>query len=337
MAFYQVFLALFALFSAICLPGIAFKYNECPGPISVDTAPDSPTVAVTWKHPYLTGLGRVGSVSQTVSHDPGEQFPIGLTRVNYLAINSTDYRDLQVCTFVITVHDRIPPVFSTCPINVTSRLGPDQTETEVTWDIPQAVDNSKYVQLLSDHEPGTNFTAGTVVVTYTARDTTGNEAKCQFPVIVIPFVVTTTTMATTTMEATTAGKEPEKVTSKKAGENVSSGPGVVEATPIDWKVWVNRGLIIVSILCLLAFAIIAFFVFRKYHVIKRLKKTRIPDEETEIYPSSAGEEYDMWEDPPGSPAFQVNPSGASLSGRGEQRRLNKAEERPLLVAGGEHF
>ncbi|XP_022088753.1 hyalin-like [Acanthaster planci] len=332
MEFPKVCVTIFAAISAICLPGLAFRYNDCPGPITVDTAADSDTVAVTWKHPYLTGLGNVGSVSQTVSHNPGEKFPIGLTRVNYLAINSTDYRDLQVCTFVITVHDRIPPVFNTCPINVTSYLGPNQTETEVLWDIPQALDNSRYVQLRTDHERGSNFTAGTVVVTYTARDTTGNEAHCQFPVIVIPFIVTTTTEATTTMETTTAKLEVGTVSGKHLGGSKPSDPGVVEATPIDWKIWVSRGLIFVSILCLFTFAIVAFFVIRKYRVIKRLKRTRVLDDEAEIYPSSAGEEYDMWEDPTNGP--ELPPNLGSPGSKTEIRRLNKAEERPLLVAAG---
>ncbi len=104
---------------------------------------------------------------------------------------------------------------------------------------------------------------------------------------------------------------------------------MIAGSHVNWKVWTTRGLIWVSALCLMTLVIIAVFACRKYHVIRRLKKNRsVEDDSAEIYPSSAGEEYDMWEDPPDSPAFQVSPRGGRVDGR----KPNKAEVLPLLFA-----
>lgn len=99
---------------------------------------------------------------------------------------------------------------------------------------------------------------------------------------------------------------------------------------VNWKVWTTRGLIWVSVLCFMTLSIIAVFACRKYHLLRRLKKNHSTgDDSTELYPSSAGEEYDMWEDPPDSPAFQASPRGCRVDGG---RKPNKAEVLPLLFA-----
>ncbi|XP_071804530.1 sushi, von Willebrand factor type A, EGF and pentraxin domain-containing protein 1-like [Asterias amurensis] len=318
MSTFHVFCRWIIFLSAIWLPSMAFKYANCPGPMTVNTTSESDTAKVSWSHPYLLEVGQDGSISQTVSHNPGEEFPIGLTRVNYLAINTTDYRDLKVCSFVITVKDPFPPIFQSCPTNVTSQLESNQTHMEVTWEAPLATDNSKYVQILATHKPGDDYIAGSVTVTYTARDMTGNVAHCTFPVIVIP--------ATTTAAPTTATTTEEVTTGKSSTSTSHGAPTLFPMSHVDWKVWTTRGLIWVSVLCAMTLLIIAVFVCRKYYVIRRLKKNRSKEDDSAgIYPSSAGEEYDMWEDPPDSPAFQVGP-------RGDGRKPNKAEVLPLLFA-----
>ena len=102
--------------------------------------------------------------------------------------------------------DPFPPTFQSCPTNVTSQLESNQTHMEVTWEAPLATDNSKYVQILATHKPGDDYIAGSVTVTYTARDMTGNVAHCTFPVIVIPATTTAAPTTATTTEEVTTGK-----------------------------------------------------------------------------------------------------------------------------------
>ncbi|XP_076450356.1 sushi, von Willebrand factor type A, EGF and pentraxin domain-containing protein 1-like isoform X2 [Babylonia areolata] len=76
------------------------------------------------------------------------------------------------------------PVFvSGCPTDKHSFASALGEDTLVQWRPPAVTDNSKEpVDLQSDVMSNTSFPVGLTVVTYTARDQTGNAASCQFVV-----------------------------------------------------------------------------------------------------------------------------------------------------------
>ena len=57
--------------------------------------------------------------------------------------------------------------------------------TYISWTPPTATDNSGMVNLTSDFWPGEWFFIGTIKVTYTATDASGNTAVCCFSVTVL--------------------------------------------------------------------------------------------------------------------------------------------------------
>jgi gliding motility-associated-like protein len=83
----------------------------------------------------------------------------------------------------VTVTDNIPPVVSGCPANITV---PATTSCNaiVSWTPPTFADNCAGGTISSNKSPGSTFSKGTTVVTYTATDAVGNTATCSFNVTV---------------------------------------------------------------------------------------------------------------------------------------------------------
>lgn len=55
----------------------------------------------------------------------------------------------------------------------------------ISWHPPEATDNINEPQVVSTHEPKSEFPIGTTEVTYTAKDSAGNTAKCTFNITLI--------------------------------------------------------------------------------------------------------------------------------------------------------
>ncbi|XP_077998713.1 uncharacterized protein LOC144451688 [Glandiceps talaboti] len=74
-----------------------------------------------------------------------------------------------------------PPRFTFCPRNLSQTVETDITSIEVTWPLPEVIDNSD-VNLTSNFDPGDEFTIGAHQVVYTAKDVNNNNAECRFSV-----------------------------------------------------------------------------------------------------------------------------------------------------------
>ena len=73
-----------------------------------------------------------------------------------------------------------------CPVDITVTAEPNEPTAEVSWAKPFASDNSRWVEVETNFDPGSSFPAGeTTEVVYTARDRSGNEKSCSFLVIVM--------------------------------------------------------------------------------------------------------------------------------------------------------
>ena len=152
--------------------------RNCPPTITVAATTSCEAVA-TWIPPTVTDNC---SVTMTSTHDPGDSFPIGTTKVIYTAKDG--YGNTATCTFDIHVTDNTRPVFTGCPDDVTVSASAD-CEATASWAPPTVKDNCTPVVVSSSHKPGTKFKLGTTSVTYTARDERNNTSTCSFNVTVI--------------------------------------------------------------------------------------------------------------------------------------------------------
>ena len=76
------------------------------------------------------------------------------------------------------------PSIADIPADILQSTDADSSTAEVTWSEPTASDNSGAVTLTSSHNPGSNFTIGDTVVTYTAVDDSSNSVTATFTITV---------------------------------------------------------------------------------------------------------------------------------------------------------
>jgi hypothetical protein len=92
-------------------------------------------------------------------------------------------------TFTITVKDVTPPVFITCPADMTVNNDPDKCGANVNWQPPSATDNCSpflvniyQVLPISGKTTGDFFSVGLHTIRYVADDDYGNTAVCEFTI-----------------------------------------------------------------------------------------------------------------------------------------------------------
>ena len=175
-------------FRVIVLDKEAPMVSGCPDDITVSADPEACGAKVFWIP--QTFRDNCGSVTVTSTHEPGDFFPIGTTKVIYTATD--DCGNKQECSFTVTVSDtKGPMIINGCPADITVRNEPGVCGAKVSWPPPVFSDNCGPVTVESTHKPGDFFPAeckgsaqGTLV-TYTATDSYGNTATCSFKVTVL--------------------------------------------------------------------------------------------------------------------------------------------------------
>jgi gliding motility-associated-like protein len=153
-------------------------FATCPQNISISPTANCRAI-VNWTPPVASD--NCGAASITSTHKPGDEFNAGPTTVTYTATDAAGNK--ATCSFIVTVQDTSPPVFSGCPANITI-AATGNCKAVVTWTAPVATDNCGVATKTNSHTPGSAFTVGTTLVTYTATDLNGNTAKCEFNVTV---------------------------------------------------------------------------------------------------------------------------------------------------------
>lgn len=158
--------------------------HNCPTDQTRYVSSNESRTRVYWTEP--TATDNVQVVSFTTDYLPGDWFPIGTTIVTYTAIDEDD--NSTVSSFKVTIiRDNESPVIHNCPDNLTVYTGSNSSSAHAsaTWSSPSATDNCGYAHLTSDYSSGYEFPLGATRVTYTATDSVGNTANCQFTVTVI--------------------------------------------------------------------------------------------------------------------------------------------------------
>jgi hypothetical protein len=178
-------------FNVIVVDNTPPVFSACPSDITVYTGPSRTTCdqVATWTAPTATdNCTDAAHLLVSGDHQPGETFPVGMTKVTYTAKDANG--NSAQCSFNVIVVDNTPPVFSACPSDITVYTGPGRTTCDqvATWTAPTAADNctdAAHLLVSGDHQPGETFPVGMTKVTYTARDSNGNSADCSFNVVVI--------------------------------------------------------------------------------------------------------------------------------------------------------
>jgi hypothetical protein len=162
--------------------------SNCPANISLTTT--GTTATATWIAP--TATDNCGTPTLTSTHTSGAAFQVGVTIVTYTATDAKN--NTSTCEFSVIVNssnpcvnDKLAPVFSNCPTNISQTTS--GTTATVTWTPPTATDNCPTAPTItSSHAPNAAFPIGVTTVTYTARDASNNSVTCSFTITITPQV-----------------------------------------------------------------------------------------------------------------------------------------------------
>jgi HYR domain len=156
--------------------------TNCPLPITVSVGNPRCHQFATWLQP--NGTDNCVLPTFTSNHQPNDSFPVGVTVVQYIAVDGAGNRD--TCSFAVTVLDVGPPSII-CPPD-TAVVPPNWGPTAVVnYPSPTATDACAptSIALIGGIASGGTFPAGSTLNTFVATDTSGNTDSCSFTVVVL--------------------------------------------------------------------------------------------------------------------------------------------------------
>jgi hypothetical protein len=171
-----------------CNPDItAPTFQNCPANISLTTTGTSANA--TWVAPTVIDVC-TATVAVNSNYVSGASFPIGDRTVIYTA--SDNANNTSSCNFTVNVtngtggpcaNDVVPPVFNTCPANITLET-PNATANAV-WTYPNVTDNCTITPTVTfNYAISSDLPIGVTTVRYTATDEANNTSTCTFTVTV---------------------------------------------------------------------------------------------------------------------------------------------------------
>ncbi|MGA9589788.1 MAG: HYR domain-containing protein, partial [Salegentibacter sp.] len=122
------------------------------------------------------------TVEQTGGPQPGTEFPVGTTPVEYTATDSAG--NSSSISFTVTVTDNLDPVIE-CPSDIVMTVEYGSEGTVVNYDAPAYSDNCEAsIEQTAGLESGSMFPVGKTTIEYTVTDAAGNTTTCSFTVTV---------------------------------------------------------------------------------------------------------------------------------------------------------
>ncbi|KAJ8021267.1 Hyalin [Holothuria leucospilota] len=154
----------------------------CPNiPIRETVPVGSSTVPVFWTPPSVSQNAVVGAVEVLSNFQPGDLFPPGETTVTYSFTDSVGSTGLCSFTVIVSQLQDVTPPTVVCPGDISRSIPAGQLCLSITWEIPSTSDDSGgAVVTSSSPSSGSCLMAGRTTVTVTATDPSGNQATCQF-------------------------------------------------------------------------------------------------------------------------------------------------------------
>ncbi|XP_071950679.1 sushi, von Willebrand factor type A, EGF and pentraxin domain-containing protein 1-like [Antedon mediterranea] len=169
----------------ICVDGEPPEIN-CPVSITIEAEPGLNSAQAIWNDPVITDNDPINIPRievEPVGTKSGDRFDIGSHVIKYTAIDMADKE--KSCFFKISIQDKEKPSVLGCPEK--KSVESQDRETAVTWDEPEFSDNSGTDLIITQtHHSGDAMVWGSHVVTYTARDPSGQEADCIFTIEIGP-------------------------------------------------------------------------------------------------------------------------------------------------------
>ncbi|XP_065826192.1 sushi, von Willebrand factor type A, EGF and pentraxin domain-containing protein 1-like [Oscarella lobularis] len=168
------------------------SFTRCQEDFVVETFPDHAVALYVFWFGLRDEVEDSSGEKPTVSVDPQDaedqfrEWTIGSHRVTYSAADSAG--NIGRCSFQVTVIDKQPPKIEFCPRKKRKLVGNDG-KRKVEWNEPKFTDNSGLdLVITKSHESGSLFELGRHLVTYVAKDSSGNEVTCRFSIIIVAFL-----------------------------------------------------------------------------------------------------------------------------------------------------
>lgn len=156
---------------------------SCPTNITQNVTPGTCGRIVTWTAPTTTD-NCSATVVQSAGPVSGSTFSVGSTNVTYTATDASG--NTSSCSFSVTIVDNEPPVFVSCPSNLTFAATAGLCGRVLSGSTPTATDNcgvptvTQTAGLIS----GSTFPVGVTTQTYQATDASGNIATCSYTITI---------------------------------------------------------------------------------------------------------------------------------------------------------
>jgi gliding motility-associated-like protein len=165
-------------FNVIVTDAIAPEIVGCPLDFEVELTATESSQVVFWTPPTVN----TACATMTSNYIPGMSFAPGMNTISYTAVDAAG--NTSVCSFKLTVKDKIPPVFSNYAVEVEAASVDETCGANVTWVQPTITDNCGVLSWESSRDPGDRFDVGTTRVTYEAIDVNGNTSTCDINIVV---------------------------------------------------------------------------------------------------------------------------------------------------------
>ncbi|XP_062552404.1 uncharacterized protein LOC134217619 [Armigeres subalbatus] len=111
------------------------------------------------------------------------QLPLGSVNISYTAKHPVS-KLTSSCTFVVNVMAGRPPTVDFCPDTQIYTIEGRHQSVKATWEEPIFSDNVGVVTITKSNSPGTDYGAGSHLITYDAHDEAEWSAKCVFKIVV---------------------------------------------------------------------------------------------------------------------------------------------------------
>ncbi len=172
-------------FEVIVLDTVPPAIGNCPNNLVFVLPVDSCEKVVSWTIPTATD-NCTPNLTVNGSYSPGTVFGTGTHVVEYVATDASS--NSASCTFTISVLDIVPPVFTSCPSNITvSPANP--CGNVVPWDFPTASDNCLLDTIIATKLPTDTIYAQVTNVVIRAVDASGNADTCSFTITLDVLIV----------------------------------------------------------------------------------------------------------------------------------------------------
>jgi ELWxxDGT repeat protein len=149
---------------------------KCPAAIQVEATGPSGAPA---DFAVTNAVDSVSNVTVQTSHASGDTFPVGESSVQVRAEDASG--NASECSFSVAVRDTLPPLL-TCPQDMSITPG---SKGAVAVDLPEASVTDRVTTaptVTMSPASGSRFEPGDTAVEVTAKDASGNTARCSFNV-----------------------------------------------------------------------------------------------------------------------------------------------------------